>query len=134
MWASNGSRAQASKCDRSAEAGSRSELFGGADADTLSVFGGRGNILDGGAGDDALSCGDGSDVCIFRRNYGDDRIGGFDASADQIRLLGFGIDSFDDLTLVAQGNNTVIDLPTDTSVTVLGIAPDQLGADDFLFA
>jgi serralysin len=113
---------------------SHSELFGGADADTLSVVGGKGNILDGGAGSDTLNCGDGADVCLFRRSYGDDSIGGLDEGADKIRLLDFGIDSFADLTLLAQGANTVIDLPTDTSVTVLDLAPDQLSAGDLLFA
>jgi Ca2+-binding RTX toxin-like protein len=76
--------------DPSPEAGGRSELFGGANDDTLTVFSGAGNILDGGRGDDRLNYGDGSDVCVFRQNYGDDSIGGFDASEDKIRLLGFG--------------------------------------------
>src|SRR5512132_3808102 len=53
---------------------------------------------------------------------------------DKIRLLGFGFDSFCDLSVVTNGANTVIDLATGTSVTLLDAAPDQLSPDDFLFA
>jgi hypothetical protein len=78
--------------------------------------------------------GAGADIRVVRRNNGDDSIGGFDAGEDKIRLLGFGFDSFCDLTVVTNGANTVIDLATDTSVTLLDAAPDQLSPDDFLFA
>jgi hypothetical protein len=44
-----------------------------------------------------------------------------------------GFASFSDLKLVAQGANTVVDLPGHASVTLLDLAPDQLSADDFLF-
>jgi hypothetical protein len=77
--------------------------------------------------------GAGPDICIVRRNNGDDSIVG-DAGEDKIRLLGFGFDSFCDLTVVTNGANTVIDLATDTSVTLIDAAPDQLSPDDFLFA
>src|SRR5512132_1878892 len=77
--------------------------------------------------------GAGADICVVRRNNGDDSIVG-DAGEDKIRLLGFGFDSFCDLTVVTSGANTVIDLATDTSVTLLDAAPDQLSPDDFLFA
>lgn len=59
----------------------QSELYGGAGADRLSVIGGTGNILDGGAGNDTLAGGAGADLLT----------GG--AGADQLAGAG-GADTF----------------------------------------
>ncbi|WP_292883691.1 DUF4347 domain-containing protein [Nisaea sp.] len=104
-------------------------LVGGDGADTL--VGGEGSDhLYGNAGADLFSFGDGSGADIVLDFFvGEDVIG---VSAN---INGSGIASASEMLtrIVADGSgNAVIDLAAGNSVTLIGVAPSQLGADSFL--
>ena len=109
-------------------------LRGGADEDVL-----RGGKADdrlfGGRGTDTLTGGAGADVFVFASaqgaGHGGDVITDFTPGKDLIRLLLDGV-GFGDLVLQKQGGDTVIDTGSGT-ITLNGLAPADLSADDFLF-
>jgi len=105
-------------------------FYGGPGADTL--FGDVGaDTLFGGTGADTLTGGTGADRFIFATGHGADRINDFIPGEDRIRIniadTGFG-----DLTLTAQGDDTLIDTGAGT-ITLSGLLPDALSSGDFLF-
>ena len=67
-------------------------IFGGSGDDSLSGQDGSDEIW-GGSGDDTMWGGSGSNIFGFIAGSGDDQIGDFDASTDQIDLSGYGISS-----------------------------------------
>ena len=88
---------------------------------------------------DTLEGGLGNDTFFFAANAGDDVINDFAASAgieDIIALQGLGFTNFADVTAAAtqSGADTVIDLGTDGSITLVGINVASLNQDDFSFA
>lgn len=120
------------------------ELYGGAGHDKLSggvgndeLFGNRGNdslfggsgkdVLDGGLGDDELSGGLGVDTFVFGKKEGDDVIRGFEANHDLIKLNGQTYTAVEN----ADGD-TVLELSGGGSVTLLGIALEDVQSDWFL--
>jgi Ca2+-binding RTX toxin-like protein len=121
-------------------------LAGGDDADDLfgedgddHLFGDAGNDrLNGGAGTDDLLGGAGDDSFVFLRGSGHDRIFDFQAGAgseDRIVFVGlFG--SFAQVQAAARqsGGNTEITLDADHSITLVGVQPAALAADDFVFS
>ncbi|WP_372572349.1 spondin domain-containing protein [Ruegeria jejuensis] len=116
--------------------GGNDDLFGGAGNDV--VDGGRGDdLLDGGIGDDTLIGGTGRDTFQLRRNGGSDIVADFGAGAeggDFLDVSDFGVTSIDDLDIVQDGPNTVITLSEDTQVTLENVAPNELVAENFVFA
>ena len=89
------------------------------------------------SGDDTLTGSNGSDLFVFSQPIGQDVIYTFDASHDQIDLIGYaGIASFDDVKshLTADANgDAVIALADGQSITLDGIAADSLSASNFVF-
>ncbi|MCK0168665.1 hypothetical protein MWU52_13985 [Jannaschia sp. S6380] len=121
-------------------------LYGGGDADIL--YGGNGNdriqgdagddVLHDGGGSDRLTGGAGADVFVLSRDRRDDAITDWEADVDRIDLRNFGdVDYFDlDIRNAGPGGVT-IDLRgerLEVSVTRGRLDPDDLGANDFLFA
>ena len=88
----------------------RDRIQGGAGVDTIS--GDRGNDrIDGGAGMDILTGGQGRDVFVFRSiQHIGDTITDFELLKDQINLRGLnnGVESFSDLRIVQDGNDTLV--------------------------
>jgi Ca2+-binding RTX toxin-like protein len=117
-------------------------LFAGRGAATL--LGGTGNdLLVGGAGADVLRAGGGRDVLIG--NGGDDLFAG----DDDFTVIGFragagtddridlrevaGLDDFADVMAIARFSRVGVTLDFgDDEITLLGVSPNQLHADDFL--
>ena len=89
------------------------------------------------SGDDTLTGSSGNDLFVFSQPIGHDIIYSFDASQDQIRLIGYaGFASFDDvqshLTTDANGNS-VITLADGQSITLDGVPGTSLASSNFVF-
>jgi glycerophosphoryl diester phosphodiesterase len=142
--------------------GSRQSLFGGSGNDTL-TSGGSNNRLYGGSGDDklfsnfndSLSGGDSDDV-LFAGQQGGNRLSGgagadqfwianaslptsknivtdFAIGTDKIGLGGVGVTQFSALTLLQQGNDTLVKTGNTELASLLGITSTSLTANDFVF-
>jgi Ca2+-binding RTX toxin-like protein len=114
----------------------RSILSGGAGNDFIVVSGGERNLVRGGAGDDWLEAGGGRDIFVYQgTGFGDDRITGFqDAGADRIKLIGSGATDMTQLTIIQDGENTVISGLGDSSITLQSFEAKTLDNHDFIFA
>ncbi|MCX7096301.1 MAG: putative Ig domain-containing protein [Methylococcales bacterium] len=124
------------------DAGSGNDrIYSGAGDDYL--IGGAGDDdLYGGLGNDTLNGGPGNDIYWFSLSESDggkDIIKSFgdkEGNQDLIDLSSFGV-GFEDLRLVSSGKNAVITIENiataDFQITLLGVKPDTLGFDDFLF-
>ncbi len=105
-------------------------LYGGPGDDD--VFGGPGDdTIYGGPGNDILTGGPGRDAFVFHAHHGHDRITDFTPGIDRIHLS-LGNIGFGDLGISARGDDLAIDTGTGT-ILLTGLAPGDLGADDFLF-
>ena len=120
-------------------------LNGGAGNDTLeggpgndTLTGGAGNdTLAGGPGNDTLTGGAGADAFVFAPGGGDDAVTDFTHGDDRIDLSAFGdLDSINELTLQQRPDRLIIDLSGHGggSVTLDGVAPDQLTETDLVFS
>ena len=131
------------------------DLYGGADADRLVggngsdwLFGGGDNdVLVGGAGndrlegdsfDDLLIGGAGADVFVFGNYSGHDTVRDFDVGEDIFLAQSSGggsLHDFDDVLAAARqvGEDTVIEVGFNMSVTLQGVDIDDLHADMFAF-
>ncbi|MEH6633281.1 MAG: hypothetical protein V7776_20900 [Halopseudomonas aestusnigri] len=113
-------------------------IDGGRGDDAL--YGGRvDDELDGGVGDDILTGGAGNDTFVFKENLGNDTITDFVAGAgseDSIRIEGLNISTFDDVLEQAEqvGDDTVISIDAENSITLMDVNIADLHVDDFLFA
>ena len=113
-------------------------LLGTAAGDTLLGNGGS-DVIEGGAGNDRLTGGSGADTFLMRAGSGHDIVTDFAAGGlihDALRLLGYGLTSFDAVMArtVQSGTSTVITLDAADSVTLLNLSKASLVANDFLFA
>ena len=111
------------------------DLFGEAGADTLA--GGWGaDVINGGTGNDSLAGGGGSDVFAFDANFDFDVISDFRAGDNEIDVIDFsalGI-TFAELTVVQQGDATLITTPNADSILLSGVVPSELvDYADFVF-
>jgi serralysin len=118
-------------------------LEGGAGNDRLTVFGGSGNVLNGGAGRDTLvsgigndnmNGGAGADTLVFAPGNGADTAA-FCSGQDKIDLTAFAannIHAFSDLDIAVAGDSSIVRFDADNHVTVLETT--HLAASDFLFA
>ncbi|WP_417517094.1 hypothetical protein [Minwuia sp.] len=112
--------------------GTSDTLSGGAGQDTISGQSGD-DILDGGADDDSLYGGAGADRFVFGADSGDDIIFDFTSGEDVIDLTALDLDSrFNELEIARVGSSARIDLGDGNRLTLSGIDPDDLSADDFL--
>lgn len=130
-------------------------LKGGNGDDTLD--GGDGNdVLVGGDGSDTLTGGAGSDVFVYTSHwqsqyiasprdgqFDQDVITDFDPASDKIDLSGVSsgaVTSFDQVSQEAAPGGTLVhaDIPglesNDMGILMLGVAPGELTADNFIFA
>ncbi|MEH2036097.1 phytase [Nostoc sp.] len=143
--------------------GSRQSLFGGSGNDTLTSNGSN-NRLYGGSGDDKLFSnvndslfgGDRDDV-LFAGQGGSNSLSGgtgadqfwianaslptsknivtdFTVGIDKIGLGGIGVTQFNALTLLQQGNNTIVKIGNTELVSLTGITSNTLTANDFIFS
>lgn len=110
-------------------------LFGGAQGDQL--FGGAGDdVIDGGLANDQLTGNAGADIFEFRGTFNHDIITDFGNGADRV-LLGAELGAWDIDALLTQNTtevdgNTVIDLKGWGSITLEGVSPTDLTAEDFI--
>lgn len=120
--------------------GGNDALNGLAGHDTL--HGGLGvDTLNGGDGNDVLTGDDGADVFMFRDttattglNIGNDTITDFENGTDRINLVTLA-DAFGDLTVTADGSNTVIRIAGVTgSITLENVAASNVEVSDFILA
>jgi len=99
-------------------------LFGGSGADTL----------DGGIGADFLSGGAGADRFIFVDTaFGNDEISDFEDGLDKLSFALAIADDIGDFTIVGNGSTDVLISIGAQSISLHGMAPITIGADDFLF-
>ncbi len=143
--------------------GSGQFLFGGSGNDSLQS-GGKNNRLYGGSGDDKLFAnendtlvgGDGDDALFAGQKGGNTLTGGngadqfwianaslttsknivsdFTADIDVIGVGGIGVTQFSDLTLLQQGNDTLVKTGNSELVSLLGITSNSLTASNFVFS
>ncbi len=89
------------------------------------------------SGDDNLTGSSGNDQFVFSQPIGNDKLFNFDATHDQINLVGYtGFTSFADIQahLADDANgNAVLTLGAGQSITINGVASASLTASDFLF-
>ncbi|MEP4887353.1 MAG: Ig-like domain-containing protein, partial [Alphaproteobacteria bacterium] len=95
-------------------------------------------VLQGSSLDDTISGGGGDDLFQFDNGDGDDTVTDFTAGAgsdDRLDVSEFGFTDLADLLASTNdsGVDTVIDLDTDDSVTLIGVQKADLHDDDFLF-
>lgn len=109
-------------------------VIGGAGNDLIesslgddTLRGGSGDdTLRPGRGDDQMSGGTGSDIFVIGRVWGDDTISDFNIEEDTLDFQGSGL-NLEDLTITANGNNTVVSDGTN-SLTLVGVDADSLTA------
>jgi hypothetical protein len=105
-------------------------------SDNVEVFA-KGAPIFAWSGDDTLTGAGAKDLFVFAQPIGNDTIYNFNASEDQIDLVGFaGFASFDDLQshLAADvTGNAAITLADGQSITLVGVAADTLTAGNFVF-
>lgn len=97
------------------------------------IAGSVGATLDGGAGDDVLVGGAGADLFIVKAGNGSDAIVNFAPSNDIIRLQGYGITSFDQLTALAtqSGADVRFVFANGESLVLRNVSLSNLSAYDF---
>jgi T1SS-143 domain-containing protein len=104
--------------------------------DNVEVFA-QGAPISAWSGDDHLTGSSGKDLFVFARPIGHDTIYSFNASEDQIDLIGYaGFTSFDDVQRHLVGDkagNAVITLTGGQSIALLGVAASSLTASNFVF-
>ena len=106
----------------------------GDDTDNTITGGDDADFIEGLGGNDSLTGGTGADVFAFGEGHGNDTITDFDTDEDCIDLSAVvGATSLSDLTITADGNDTVIDTGQGT-ITLKGVAPNDLDAGDFAFS
>lgn len=114
------------------------QLFGGTGGDTLMGGAGDDSLL-GEAGHDLLRGDGGADRFVFSGNFGRDRIVDFDPGQQGERLdlrQVSQIRNFRDLEanhLSERDGDAVIQTGAGSTIRLVGVAMDDLGADDFLF-
>ena len=134
-------------------------VMGDADGDTLSSIenvtsgsgndlligsNGIGNVLNSGAGadvlnglsgNDVLTGGAGADVFTFSDGTGDDRITDFENGIDSIDVSTIpGINSVADFLSIGQvGNDVVVEIDADNSITIENILIGNIDPTDFVF-
>ena len=122
------------------------KIYGGEGADTLlgdegadEVYGGEGDdTIAGGEGDDTLDGGAGEDTFVFSEKSGEDTVKNFSLTEDTIDLsLIPETITYDDLTIVQDGDNTKItvshdDLEDDVTIILEGVTATELSSDNFV--
>jgi Ca2+-binding RTX toxin-like protein len=110
------------------------ETLDGRGGDDFLFAGNGGDRLIGGDGDDRLSGGHGPDTFVFGPGFGHDIVTDF-SHADHIEFDGGVFQNFKQVQAASHqvGNDTVITLDADNSITLLGVTSQSLHASDFDF-
>lgn len=109
--------------------GGSDRILGKAGDDNLNGGGGN-DILDGGSGVDVIKGGGGSDTIVLIRGSGLSQIQGFNLRQDRLDLKGN--IRFDDLTITAQGRDTLISFRNDELALLQRTNPNQVSANNFV--
>ena len=114
--------------------GHKGETLDGRGGDDFLFAGNGGDRLIGGDGDDRLSGGHGPDTFVFGPGFGHDIVTDF-SHADHIEFDGGVFQNFKQVQAASHqvGNDTVITLDADNSITLLGVTSQSLHASDFDF-
>ena len=102
--------------------------------DTIVSNGDAVNQLQGLAGDDLLTGGEGADSFVFNEGDDNDTITDFDVLSDQIELGGVVVDPADAVSLAADDGfgNTLLDFGGGDSITLEGVDSSTLTEDNFV--
>jgi Ca2+-binding RTX toxin-like protein len=114
--------------------GNGGETLDGRGGDDFLFAGNGSDRLIGGDGNDQLTGGNGGDTFVLGPGFGHDEITDF-TNADRIEFDGGLFGSFQAVQAASQqvGNDTVITLDADDSITLQGVALKSLRANDFRF-
>ena len=99
--------------------------------------GGGDDTLNGGAGNDTLTGGAGADKFVFSQGTGQDTVVDFVSATDKLDLSAFGFASFAAVQAATSNDgsgNAVIDLGGGNSVTLTGVAANQLQSGDVILS
>jgi len=112
-------------------------LKGTSSADYINGLAGD-DYLTGLEGDDVLTGGAGADTFFFTKDEGVDTITDFEVGTDVIDLGGYSgnkHDSFSEVKKLSKqdGEDVIIELSNNDSITLVGVKLDDLAAGDFLF-
>lgn len=109
------------------------EIYGGAGKDNLSVWGGL-STIDGGRGNDVIKTaggtatitgGAGSDTIKLKKTADNVTITDFTVGEDHLKFGRYAKVADSDLTIEADGNDTVVTLLNGGQIRLLGISPDS---------
>ncbi|MES0871798.1 calcium-binding protein, partial [Pseudovibrio sp. SCP19] len=112
-------------------------IDGGDGNDT--IYGNAGNdTIIGGAGDDFLRGGTGNDIYVFEHGFGQDKVSDFATGAGLNDIIRFDAELFANFTSILAatndiGEDTVIKLDDENSITLMGVSKADLHEDDFQF-
>ena len=117
--------------------GSKNTLKGGGGNDTLAGGAGRDNLnggggnddLEGGRGSDTVRGGGGRDTFVLSQGAGEDTIRDFNNGQDKLRVTGI---AFADLSIEAQGNDTLISTGNDTLAILSNVRVRTITQADFV--
>jgi len=120
--------------DDTLRGGSGDDTLKGGEGDDI-LEGNSGNdVLFGDAGNDSLTGGSGADHFVFTDDGSFDRVTDFNNDEDVIRLVDFGVASFDELLAAATftfgGDSTLIEMG-DNRLEVNGLVEAEMDASDF---
>jgi Ca2+-binding RTX toxin-like protein len=113
------------------------DVIYGRGGDDVLIGGDGDDMLFGNQGDDAIYGGAGNDSIMFGAGDGRDALFDFAAGAGDVIQLGgsLGVSSFEQLQwrMTQVGGDTIISFDATTSLTIVGVTPGALAANDFIF-
>jgi len=113
--------------------GGTDTLRGGAGNDTLNGST-ENDVLDGGAGNDRLTGGGGSDTFVFHAGFGKDVVTDFIAGSGDVIEFHDGVFADAAAALAAataSGNNTIVTVDANTTITLQNVHHSDLSVNDF---
>ena len=115
--------------DRIYDLGGNNTILGGAGNDT--IFAGFGtNLIDGGSGNDTIYLAFGRDTIALARGNGNDTIYNYSAGSTRFNLTaGLG---YNDMTIVQDGNNSLIKAGTEKLASLAGVRASSVTGSSFL--
>ncbi|ACF00099.1 outer membrane adhesin like protein [Rhodopseudomonas palustris TIE-1] len=120
------------------DGGSENDILNGGAGNDIIKGGSGADIITGGAGNDILTGGSGADVFVFAAGFGKDIVTDFATKGSSADVLQFSSSMFANFTDVMShttqvGNDVVVTLDADNSLTLANTQIGSLAADDFRF-